>query len=134
MGHRLSLYLADACALIDFYNDTPRLPDWVGDLFEDAPERVAVLATTVWEIAIKVRLGKLTDITLPTYPSLAAMLAGQGFELIALDADLAERAAALPPLHKDPFNRALVAGAQRTGRTVLTSDALIGRYGVPVRW
>ena len=134
MGDRLSLYLADACAFIDFYRGQPNFPTDLRALLTDAPERVAVLATTVWEIAIKVRLGKLTDITLPTYPSLAVMLAGQGFELIALDADLAERAAVLPPLHKDPFDRALVAGAQRAGRTVLTSDALIGRYGVPVRW
>ena len=62
------------------------------------------------------------------------MLGSHGFDLVALDAATAEQAARLPPLHADPFDRALVALAQRTGRTVLTSDAVIGRYGVPVQW
>ena len=53
---------------------------------------------------------------------------------VPLDAATAEQATGLPPLHADPFDRALIALAQRSGRTVLTSDAMIGRYGVPVWW
>ena len=61
------------------------------------------------------------------------MLAAHGFDLLDLDAATAEQAANLPPLHADPFDRTLVALAQRTGRTVLTSDAMIGRYGGDVQ-
>ena len=62
------------------------------------------------------------------------MLQAHGFTLLPLDAATAEHAANLPPFRADPFDRALVAVAQRSGRTVLTSDAVIARYGVPVRW
>lgn len=134
MGHRLSLYLADACALIDFYADRPGAPPDVGALFRDSAASIAVIATTVWEIAIKLQLKKLPDIGDPAFPTLTEMLRAHGFLLLPFDHATAEHAAKLPPLHGDPFDRALVATAQSTGRTVLTRDRIIGRYGVPVRW
>ncbi len=134
MGDRLTLYLADACALIDFYTDDPDLPAGVASLFENETGGIAVLATTVWEIAIKIERGKLTDIRDPDCATLTEMLGMQGYVLLPFDHAAAEQAARLPPLHGDPFDRALVAEAQRTGRTVLTYDRAIARYGVPVRW
>lgn len=130
----MSRWLADACALIGFYTATPGFPPALRSLLENDTGDIAVLATTVWEIAIKARLGKLPDIVAPGWPTLADMLAGQGYALLPLDPATAEQAAGLPPLHGDPFDRALVAVAQRTGRIVLTSDATIGRYGVSTRW
>ena len=60
------------------------------------------------------------------------MLAAHGFTLLPLDTATAEQAADLPPLQADAFDRAPVAVAQRTG--ALTSNAMLARYGVPVRW
>ena len=134
MGHRLSPWLADACALIGFYRSAPNFPARIRALIEDDPAEVAVAATTVWEIAIKTARGKLSDIRVGAHASLAAMLQAHGFTLLPLDAATAEQAANLPPFHADPFDRALIAVAQRSGRTVLTSDAMIARYGVPVQW
>ena len=134
MGHRLSRWLADACALIGFYRSAPNFPTRVRRLLEDQPTDVAVGATTVWEIAIKTARGKLPDIRTGGHATLAGMLQAHGFDLLPLDPATAEQAAGLPPLHADPFDRALVALAQRGGLTVLTSDAAIARYGVPVLW
>jgi PIN domain nuclease of toxin-antitoxin system len=134
MGRRLSLWLADACALIDFYVGAADFPPALRTLIESATTEVGVLATTVWEIAIKTQLGKLVDIREPGYPTLTAMLEAQGYALLPFDHATAEEAAALPRLHGDPFDRALVAAARRTGRTVLTSDRAIAQYGVAVRW
>ena len=134
MGHRLSAYLADACALINFYTADPTLPAGVHALLQDNASEVAVAATTVWEIAIKTARGKLSDIRVGAHVSLADMLLAHGFTLLPFDAATAEQAANLPSFHADPFDRALVALAQRSGRTVLTSDAMVARYGVPVRW
>ena len=135
MGHPVSLYLADACALIGFRRAAPRFPSTLRSLLQDEPDTVAVLATTVWEIAIKTARGKLADIGDPRYPTLTDMLAAQGYVLLPFDHATAEQAANLPPLHADPFDRALAAAAaQRTGRTVPTSDRAIAGYGVPVRW
>lgn len=134
MGYPLSLYLADACALIDFYTKEPNFPAGLRHLIEDSAGSIAVVATTVWETAIKVSRGKLVDLRDPDSPTLADMLQAQGFDLLSFDHPTAGQATGLPPLHGDPFDRALVATAQRTGRTVLTSDRIIARYGVPVLW
>jgi PIN domain nuclease of toxin-antitoxin system len=130
----LSLYVADACALIGYFRDAPAFPAALRSLIEGSTGSIAALATTVWEIAIKTRRGKLVDVREPEFATLGDMLRAQGFTLLPFDHATAEQAANLPPLHGDPFDRALVAAAQRTGRTVLTSDWIIGRYGVPVRW
>jgi PIN domain nuclease of toxin-antitoxin system len=134
MGSSLSLYLADACALIGFYRAAPAFPPALRSLIEESTASIAVVATTVWEVAIKIRLGKLVEVREPRFATLGEMLQAQGFALLAFDHATAERAASLPPLHNDPFDRALVAAAQRAGRTILTSDRIIARYGVPVRW
>ena len=134
MGHRLSRWLADACALIDFYTSDLALPSGVRALLENDSADVAVGATTIWEIGIKAARGRLPDLRADGHATLAAMLEAHGFDLLPLDPATAEQAANLPPLHADPFDRALVALAQRSGCTVLTSDVVIGRYGVPVRW
>jgi len=128
------LYLADACALIGYHGAAPRFPLALRTLIDDRADTVAVLATTLWEIGIKTALGKLTDLRHPSHASLVDTLAAQGYVLLPFDHATAEQAANLPPLHADPFDRALVAAAQRTGRTVLTSDRAIAGYGVPVRW
>jgi PIN domain nuclease of toxin-antitoxin system len=130
----LTLYLADACALIDFYTGEPAFPRPLVRLFEDTPEAVAIAAITLWEIAIKTRLGRLPDLRGPGFATLAAMFRHHGFAPLPLDAETAEEAADLAAIHADPFDRALVATARRTNRTILTKDGTIGRYGVPVAW
>lgn len=134
MGYPLSLYLADACALVDFYTGEARLPADLRYLIEDATADIAIVATTVWEIAIKTIRGKLVDLREPGFATLTDMLTAHGFRLLPFDHATAEQAANLPALHQDPFDRALIAAACRTGCTVLTSDRMIARYGVPVRW
>jgi PIN domain nuclease of toxin-antitoxin system len=134
MGDWMSLYLADACALIDFYGERPSFPSDLRLLLEDEFSSVAIVATTVWEIAIKVRLGKLLDLREPSFPTLSDMLTAHGYTMLPFDHATAEQAGYLPPIHGDPFDRALIATAQRTGRIVLTSDRIFGRYGIPVRW
>jgi PIN domain nuclease of toxin-antitoxin system len=130
----VSLYLADACALIGFFRSAPKFPTDLRPLMEDHPDSVGVSATTVWEIAIKVQLGKLADIREPSFSTLTDMLVAQGYTMLPFDHATAEQAAYLPLIHGDPFDRALIATAQRTGRIILTSDRVFGRYGIPVRW
>jgi PIN domain nuclease of toxin-antitoxin system len=130
----LSRWLADAGALIDVYTFDPALPSGICALLENDPATVAVGSTTIWEIAIKTAPRRLPDIRTGGYATLAAMLEVHGFDLLPLDPATAEQAAGLPSLHAVPFDRALVAMALRSGRTVLTSGGMIGRYGVPVSW
>ena len=130
----MSLFIADACALIDWYRGAVRVPAALKRQFGSPSHGTLVVATTIWEIALKVSTGKLVAILAPGYGTIGAMLRAHGFTLVAFDDAMAEQAANLPRLHADPFDRALVAAAQRLGATVLTNDSAIARYGVPVSW
>ena len=86
---------------------------------------------SIWEIAIKHGLGKLR---LPEpverwVPS--RIQAGQTL-VLAIEAPHALRAASLPPVHRDPFDRMIVAQALVEGVPVLTSDIALADYGVDV--
>lgn len=134
MGLGVSACIADACALIDWYRGAARVPAGLRRQFGNSGHGTLVVATTIWEIALKVSIGKLSGIVAPGFSSIGAMLRAEGFTLVAFDDAMAEQAANLPPLHRDPFDRALVAAAQHLGAIVLTNDAMISRYGVPVSW
>lgn len=89
--------------------------------------RVAVSAVTVWEIAIKRALGKLT---VPEDPAVA--IEAEGFDRLPITFEHAEATLALPLHHRDPFDRMLIAQAQVEGLTIVTADPVFARYAVPV--
>jgi len=89
--------------------------------------RVLVSAASVWEIGIKQALGKLR-----APESVVELLPEEGFEELSITVRHARAAAALPPLHRDPFDRMLVAQARLDGLTIVTHDEAIQAYGVAV--
>jgi PIN domain nuclease of toxin-antitoxin system len=88
---------------------------------------VAVSAATVWEVAIKRALGKLR-----LDGSMEDHLRGSAFRSLAITSSHAERAGALPPVHRDPFDRMLVAQALSEGLTLVTRDPVFDNYDVSV--
>ena len=97
-------------------------------LIADAANRVLVSAGSIWEIAIKRRLGKLSFDGSP-----AAAIAANDFEALPILPLDAEQAGELAWAHADPFDRLLVAQARRFAATLVTADAAIRGYrGVPV--
>ncbi len=94
----------------------------------DQSNEVFVSAASLWEVAIKSALGKLAvDVSLLRQAALDT-----GFlELPVLGAH-AEALASLPLIHKDPFDRLLVAQAMAEPMRLLTSDRLLGEYGAHV--
>lgn len=90
---------------------------------------VFVSAASAWEAAIKVSLGRLE---LPD--TIEAGVLASGFEKLLITFSHAERAAGLPPHHKDPFDRMLVAQAQAEGLTLVTHDRLLEQYEVEILW
>jgi len=82
---------------------------------------------TAWELAIKFASNKL-DLRVPV----SKMAQGYGFTELAIDFRHVEFAAALPYHHRDPFDRLLVAQALVEGLILVTSDAKLAEYGVPV--
>lgn len=116
--------------------DTHALLWWLADdptLERDAAEAiagaalVAVSAASAWEIAIKQALGKLEG-----PEDLAGEVRTNDMTELPVSIDHASAAGALPLLHADPFDRMLVAQARLEDLTLVTRDARLGQYGVPV--
>ena len=91
----------------------------------DAAEAVFVSAASIWEIAIKARLGKIDA----DPNALVAAIDDSGFIELPVRAAHAARAGALPQLHTDPFGRMLVAQALAEPLRLLTADAKLKAYG-----
>ena len=100
-------------------------------LVETTDHELLLSAASAWEIAIKHALGKLTLPEPPEryVPSRAAALRTLP---LAIEHDHALRVAALPPHHRDPFDRLLVAQAQIEDVPILTADPVFARYDVSV--
>jgi len=90
-------------------------------------------AASCWEIAIKAQLGK---ITLPAKPDifLAEQLSINAIQSMPVQSSHALHVFNLPPLHRDPFDRIIVAQAQLEKLPVITSDSLISQYNIDTIW
>jgi PIN domain nuclease of toxin-antitoxin system len=86
---------------------------------------------SIWEIAIKHGLGKLR-LPEPIERWVPSRIQIGQTSVLPVDAPHALRVASLPPLHRDPFDRMIVAQALVEGVAVLTADAALGAYGVDI--
>jgi PIN domain nuclease of toxin-antitoxin system len=123
--------LLDTCALLALAGGD--LPDGAAGALRQAPEAY-VSVVSPWEVAIKAAGGKLRLME-PPVQWFVGLIERYDLREVPLDAGTACAAAALPPLHRDPFDRVIVALAQAHGFTVLTSDENIRKYsGVKTLW
>jgi len=120
--------LLDTHILLWWLDDAPSLPAAARAAISDVTSEVFVSVATAWEIAIKQALGKL-DFPISR---MAEILVEAGCLSLPVHLDHAVTAAGLPPHHGDPFDRMLVAQAQREGLTIVTVDPMIRRYAVAV--
>ena len=125
--------LIDTCAFVWVLQEPERLSAGAKDVFQSRDTTAYLSAVSVWELAVKYRLGK---ITLPDVPAVFVPEAMRRLNLEPLDLDVeaAVLAAELDDHHGDPFDRMLVCQALHHGLTILTPDRLIRRYGVSCVW
>lgn len=108
-----------------------RLPKSARALIQDEENEVFYSAASLWEIAIKAGLGR-SDFEVDV-EQLHASLPQAGFSEMPVRAAHAVAVSALPELHRDPFDRMLVAQALLEPLVLLTNDALLTKYPAPVR-
>lgn len=94
----------------------------IGDLSNE----VLVSVASVWELAIKSSIGKLE------LPDRFAQSVAAEFAVIGIELSHAAKVAELPLLHRDPFDRLLVAQCLLEGLALATVDPVLGRYGIPI--
>ena len=117
--------LLDTHVLLWWLSDDPKLGEEARRAIAVADNIVYVSAVSLWEIAIKHGIGKLR---LPE--SFDDTLADQGFLELPLKWEHARRNRDLPWLHRDPFDRMLIAQALVEDLTLVTADSEVQRYDV----
>lgn len=125
--------LLDTCTFLWLIADEPRLSGRARELITDPANEAYLSSVSVWEIAVKNALGRL-PFPEPVGTFVPAMRAEHGLDPLPLDEESALRVAALPDLHRDPFDRMLVCQAVTAGAVMVTPDELITRYPVRSIW
>lgn len=119
--------LLDTNALLWWFSDDPRLGDAAVHAIELESNSLYVSEISLFEVSIKVSLGKLRVI--PGFLQKVAELTTLRLSISDDDLKAYEK---LPFVHRDPFDRMLIAQAQTGGFTILTSDDIFKDYSVPV--
>lgn len=119
--------LLDTHALLWVLDDDAALDESARSAIVDPRNDVFVSAVSMWEISIKRSLGKLK-----APEELLSTVAASGFRELPVTFVHADQAGGLPPHHRDPFDRMLVAQAQVDGLTIVTHDSVIAKYGVRI--
>lgn len=119
--------LLDTHLLLWSVASSRRLPKQARALLLDAANEVFYSAASVWEVAIKSTLRRSDFKVDPTV--LVRALAQSGFSELPVTATHAAGVARLPVIHRDPFDRLLVAQSFAEPMTLLTNDAMLARYG-----
>jgi PIN domain nuclease of toxin-antitoxin system len=125
-------FLLDTCTFLWMLGDEERLGRKAREVIGDPVRRLYLSAASSWEIAIKVRLGKLV---LPEPQVLVpAQMARNAIEALPVQHHHALATAALEPHHRDPFDRLLIAQARLERLTLLTPDPAFVPYGIKLLW
>lgn len=120
--------LLDTNALIWAVAADPRLAKEAQGLIADRDNAVLFSVVSIWEILIKVRVGKLHL----DWRKLTGAAGQAGFQRIGVDIAHMETLAALPFYHRDPYDHLILAQAITEGASLVTSDANMGLYDVPI--
>jgi PIN domain nuclease of toxin-antitoxin system len=123
--------LLDTHVFLWYITADAQLPAKYLTAIRDSANDVYLSAISVWESVIKYSLGKLP---LPAAPAayLPQERNAHGIAALPINEGAMAHLAALPPLHRDPFDRLLIAQALQHGLTLLTVDAAVTAYPVPV--
>ena len=125
--------LLDTCAFLWFAVDSPQLSDDAREAIRDEGHEVFLSPVSAWEIGRKHYGGGL-DLPEPPGRWVPRMRSLHGFETLPLDERSGLEATRLPNLHKDPFDRLLIAQALQNGLILVTPDESITQYPIRTLW
>jgi PIN domain nuclease of toxin-antitoxin system len=124
-------FLLDTHLLLWAANEPNRLSKAARSVIATPTHQLHFSAASIWEVALKSGLGRKdfsTDARM-----LRRGLLDNGYRELAINSEHAVTVDALPPIHKDSFDRILVAQSIVEGMTLLTSDPVLAKYPGPVR-
>ena len=124
--------LIDTHLLVWAMGEPERLPAGCAAMLEDPSNSLVFSVASLWELVIKQALGR-PDFNLEPSLLRQTLLTG-GWQELPIEASHALAVRQLPPMHRDPFDRLLLAQAQVEGMLLLTADSKLSRYPGPVRY
>jgi len=125
-------HLLDTQSFIWWDNDHAKLPSHIMAICEDAETTLYLSMASLWEMQIKLRLGKLV---LPlSLPDTIEAQVKNGLRLLPIKPSHIYKIATLADHHRDPFDRLLIAQSFIENIPIISSDSLFSRYGVDVIW
>ena len=122
--------LLDTQVVVWMLSASGSIPRPVRETIADGANALFVSAVSTWEIAIKSALGKI-DVDLP---KLVTALGRVGAAKLPVTIEHTLRVRDLPPHHRDPFDRLLIAQAIEEGAMIVSADRAFSAYTVPVLW
>ncbi len=125
--------LLDSRALLWAVDSPERLSPLAREQLQITANQLLISAASIWEIAIKVGLNKLT-LTLPYKEWMAKSVQDLGAEILPISIDYADAQTQLPNHHRDPFDRMIVAQAIVEGVAIVSNDERLDLYGVQRIW
>jgi PIN domain nuclease of toxin-antitoxin system len=124
--------LLDTHIVLWFFDNVGRLSENAYKAVTDTVNEKYVSIVSAWELAVKISLGKLTfEGGVADFFSASEE---NGFELLPIKEDYIKQLESLPFIHRDPFDRMLVASVLAEGMHFVTSDANIRLYDVAYIW
>ena len=125
--------LLDTHALLWWLSADRAMPDSARELIARKSNTVMVSAASAWEIATKVRLGKLIGAG-PIVDEFSTYLANESFVGLSVTIQHGIRAGSLPGPHRDPFDRMLIAQALEENLRIVSNEQIFDGYGVSRLW
>jgi PIN domain nuclease of toxin-antitoxin system len=125
-------YLIDTHALIWFLNGDNDFSDKAKKAIEDNDAINFISIASLWEIAIKISLGKL-ELKTP-FVKISEQIANNGFQILPITFEDTLILSSLPFHHRDPFNRIIISQSFNNKLTIISKDRYFDAYQVALIW
>lgn len=125
-------YLLDTNALLWAMEKSPALSEKASSTIADGGNDIYVSIVSLWEIAIKLSIGKL-DLT-QTLDDIIEEMAVQDYKILPISIEAVRLVRTLPYHHRDPFDRAIIAQGRTDDLRIITSDEKFDDYDVERTW
>jgi len=128
----MSDYLLDTHVVLWFFNGDKSLTDKAKSIIENPQHNKYISMASVWEVGIKISIGKLE------FPEntkgFIYQIKKHGFVLLPINEDYIIESEQLPLIHRDPFDRLLVATAISEKMSFISADKNVAKYNVSLIW
>ena len=125
--------LVDTHVALWLFNDYENLSQTASDCLRDEENELFISIASAWEVAIKYGLGKLPEFNGGVKRFLHA-IQDNPIQIIGVHSEYVKRVEELPYVHRDPFDRIIIATALCEEMIILTADESIHKYDVPWVW